>query len=511
MRHGNRVYVPDLRSRQPRRGIGGDPDAHQFGLVPRDAVEGQCRAVHIGIQNAPEGDKSQLDQRLEPVADAAHQTVPLVQQVTDTFPDGGIAQECHDELTGAVRLISAGKAAGNEHDLGLLQLVRKGFNAPRDAVRSQVIDNKDVRLGTRRAHRTGGIILTVGAGKHGNQHARRCACDGGSRRLSAGRGDRIRSRGCFARLHGEYAFQPSFIEGIQIRQLHCLATPDHASVVRDRSDRARTRNIRVRINLQKQRPDGKAEQIGQRQTVIKGKAQPVADTHFVHSLDNAAEGWRIGGVHLARTHHARGGIPDGQQGLRDGQTVFADLRAEPDQSVSCGLDVVGHDVGHPSGGDGKGDQCRRNVQRLKTAAHRVLTADGGDSQLHLGTERAKQSRKRLPPPARIMSRLFKVLLEGQVDVLKCGAGRNQLGDAFHDREVRAMEGTFFGQVRIIAPRHEAAGIRIPMLHGNLLHHRLNGRLLLSAAERHQHGTGADGGVKPLRETATGADIQVTDQ
>ena len=74
-----------------------------------------------------------------------------------------------------------------------------------------------------------------------------------------------------------------------------------------------------------------------------------------------------------------------------------------------------------------------------------------------------------------------------------------------------MEGTFFGQVRIIAPRHEAAGIRIPMLHGNLLHHCLNGRLLLSAAERHQHGTGADGGVKPLRETATGADIQVTDQ
>ena len=66
----------------------------------------------------------------------------------------------------------------------------------------------------------------------------------------------------------------------------------------------------------------------------------------------------------------------------------------------------------------------------------------------------------------------------------------------------------FGDERVIAPGHQAAGLCIAMLSGNLIDHTLRRRSLILAAERHQHGTCADGRVKAFGKSASGADVQI---
>ena len=70
-----------------------------------------------------------------------HQTVPLLQKGGDALLDGGVAEECGDELAGAVRLVAAGEAAGDEHHLGGFQFAcAKRSDAAGNAVGAQVVD-----------------------------------------------------------------------------------------------------------------------------------------------------------------------------------------------------------------------------------------------------------------------------------------------------------------------------------------------------------------------------------
>ena len=82
-------------------------------LVAVDVVEGQGGAVLIGVDDLAVGHQTQLDQRLEAVADTQHQTVAVVQMGGDLFLDLGVAEEGGDELGGAVGLVAAGEAAGD--------------------------------------------------------------------------------------------------------------------------------------------------------------------------------------------------------------------------------------------------------------------------------------------------------------------------------------------------------------------------------------------------------------
>ena len=45
-----------------------------------DCVVCECGAVFIGVDDLAVGHQTQLDQRLEAVADTQHQTVPIIQQ-----------------------------------------------------------------------------------------------------------------------------------------------------------------------------------------------------------------------------------------------------------------------------------------------------------------------------------------------------------------------------------------------------------------------------------------------
>ena len=177
--------------------------------------------------------------------------------------------------------------------------------------------------------------------------------------------------------------------------------------------------------------------------------------------------------------------------------------------MTCRLELGRDDVLHLVGGNGKGNQCRGNIEILKAAGHAVLAADGADAEVHLRLERTKQCRKRLSPALAVRAGLLKILLEGQIHILKGRAGRDQLGNGFHDRQIRAVIGAFLGDEGVVAPRHQGDGVGVLLLNTDLLHHRLDRGELMLTAEGHQHRTRADGGVKALRQSALRADIQIS--
>ena len=82
-----------------------------------DQVEGQGGTVLVHGPDLAVGHQSQLDQGLEAVADAQHQAVPVFEQVVDRVGEPGIAEEGADELGGAVGLVAAGEAAGQDDHL----------------------------------------------------------------------------------------------------------------------------------------------------------------------------------------------------------------------------------------------------------------------------------------------------------------------------------------------------------------------------------------------------------
>ena len=105
--NGDIVHVAHVGQRQPGGLVGGDPGADDTALVAGDVVEGQGGAGLVGVDDLAVGNQTQLDQRLEAVADAAYQAVPLLQKGGDALLDGGVAEERGDKLAGAVRRAAA--------------------------------------------------------------------------------------------------------------------------------------------------------------------------------------------------------------------------------------------------------------------------------------------------------------------------------------------------------------------------------------------------------------------
>lgn len=77
-RHG--IYVADLRQSEPRGFVRGDAGAHDSRLVARYGVKGERRAVLVRVDYFSVGDKTELYQCLEAVADSAHETIPVFDQ-----------------------------------------------------------------------------------------------------------------------------------------------------------------------------------------------------------------------------------------------------------------------------------------------------------------------------------------------------------------------------------------------------------------------------------------------
>ena len=176
--------------------------------------------------------------------------------------------------------------------------------------------------------------------------------------------------------------------------------------------------------------------------------------------------------------------------------------------MAGGLELVGDDVLDLLGGNSEGDQSGRHIQALEGTGHGILTADGGDLQIHLGIESAEQSSQGLAPTLGIVAQTLEILLEGPVHILKLGTGGHQLGGGLHNSEVCAVVGAVLGDEGVVAPGHDGAVVGVALLQADLVDHGLDGSVLISAAEGHQDGACADGGVETLRQAPLGAGIQV---
>ena len=102
------VHLADLGQGEPRGLVRGNAGADNAALMTGDGVEGQGRAVLIRVDDLAVGNQTELDQRLEAVADAADQTVALIQQRRDAFPDLGVSEEGEaSDVSGTVTVFRA--------------------------------------------------------------------------------------------------------------------------------------------------------------------------------------------------------------------------------------------------------------------------------------------------------------------------------------------------------------------------------------------------------------------
>ena len=141
--------------------------------MPADDIVSQRWALCIRIADFAVWDQAKLDERLEPVAYAAHQAIPLLQQFIHAFADARIAEESRDELSRAIRLIAAGKAARDKDDLRFPRALRELRSGCGNIVCRKVSEHKNVRCDARFFKCTRRVIFAVRAREHGDKRAGR--------------------------------------------------------------------------------------------------------------------------------------------------------------------------------------------------------------------------------------------------------------------------------------------------------------------------------------------------
>ena len=506
-RNGN--DVADFAFCEPRGLVGSDAGADDAGLVTADGVERQRRAGFVGVDDLTVGNEAQLDECLEAVADTCHQTVAVVKQIGDRFLDSACTEECRDELTRAVRFVTAGEAAGNEDDLGLADLLCKDIDGLCNGCAGEVVDDEDFGFDACIGKCLCGVEFTVGTREDGDQNARFCDSD---LRCDAGLCDMGERRDFMLFLivvdvAGEDALKLAFVNGEQVGQLQCFLAAGDLAVIGGRTDNDCTARCSSG-QLQQECAVVVAEHFLDRELLVISEADAVTECHLHDSFRNAAVGGRVSGCDLAVAHELGDVIVECQQGFCGGQTVFTELGLHEDDLMAGFLEFGGDDFIGIAGGDSEGNECRRNIEVFKRAGHGVLTADCRVAEGLLRTECTEQCRQRLAPTLGIAAGLFKIFLEGQVNVGLVRTSCDQLGNGFDDCEIGCMIGALHGDIGIVAPCHVGASLGVLLFNGDQVDHCLVRGQLMLAAEGHHNGTGADGGVKALGKPPLGADVEV---
>ena len=389
-----------------------------------DDVISQRRRGFLRINDLPVRNQSELDERLEAVADACHQSASAVEQFHRRLFYARIAEKCGDEFAGAVRLVSAGKAAGNEDDLRFSDFPCKILRRTGNARRRQVVDDHKLRLCTGIGKRFRAVVFTVCTREYGNQHARLCR--------PHGRGGLNACLICECRnlavLRRNVArinrFQYGFIGTEQIAERKIAAVIGNDLLGYRLAERSS--DIDSLGKLEDKRTVAVSKKLFHRPRTVIRKADSVSEAHFHDGLRHAAVGRRIGGKHLSLSHESRHRIEILKKRGRHRQSVLIVFGTQPYDLMSGALKLTGKDMLRLFHRHGEGYKRRRNVDFLEGTAHGILSADRRRAKLHLRFECAEQSGERFAPAAAVAHGFFKIFLEGQIDVLEFRTRRNQL-------------------------------------------------------------------------------------
>ena len=150
MRNRNGKHIAGSRFRKPGRFVGGNPGAHQARLVPSDSVISQCGAIFVSVNNLAERNKTQLNQRLETVANAAHQSVAVFKQIIYFCLNFFISEKRRNKLARTVRLIAARKTARNKDNLRFLDFLCKIVRRICNSFCGKVVNDNNFRRSARR-------------------------------------------------------------------------------------------------------------------------------------------------------------------------------------------------------------------------------------------------------------------------------------------------------------------------------------------------------------------------
>ena len=388
MRDGHVDHVTDLNALQPGRKVRANTGANHARLVSADGVVGQRGAILIGVDDLTVRHKTKLDQRLEAVTDTCHQTVTVVQQIADLLLDCRIAEEGGNELTRAVGLVAARKAAGQEDDLGLAAKLCKLLNRAFNALTRQIIDDKYLSLGTRIGKCLCAVIFTVCTREDGNNHLRLSRQNCGSLCSTATLvGNRGKCAVLVLDIAGINAFQLVFIGFQQCVQANFAVAASDLGLCRGVTQQHAV-NLCAVGKLQNKAAVVVTKDGFKGNAVCKRKADAITQTHLEHALGNAAQRGRPCGQHLAALHAVVYHVEKCLDALGCGQTVLAYLGSQQDNLVTRALEFAALDLGGVTRGDREGHQRGRNVQRIKRTAHGVLTADRSDLKVLLCHQRA---------------------------------------------------------------------------------------------------------------------------
>ena len=506
VRERDGMQVTDVAGGQPRALHRGYASGGVAALVAADEVEGQRRVVagHL-VTDFAVGNQTQLNERLEAVADAEHQAVALVQQLVNAVLDACITQEGRNELTGTVRLVTAGEAARQDNHLRLADRVLELLCALTEGIRGEVADNDDLSRAACILDRTGGVVLAVGAREYRNNSQRLCTLDRRSGNIALGEGNlgqMLVGSSCLGR---EYALELAFKGSRQLVKRYGLTGNRDLLVIGGVADQPVSREFGCGFDqdaakvLEVQRV--------RREGIVHLKADLVAERHLANTLGNTAGGQRPRGNRLAGRNQVCNLVPHELERGVIRRAVLIVRCIEEVNRMTCRLELRRDEAGSVLRCDCEGNQRGRYVHIVKRAGHGVLAADSREAQIFLCGVRAEQSGQRFAETLRVLAETLEIFLEGEVCGLKVTAGSNQLGYRLDYRggctEIRVL----LGEVGVKAECHDRGGfaLTVQCRHGS--RHDLRRGQLILAAEGHEYRACADGAVETLDQTALEADAE----
>ena len=402
VRDGHGEDIPRLDARKPWRLDGSDADAHDARLVTGNIVIGERGAVLVRLDDLAVRHEPEFDERLETVADTAHQPVALLQKAGDRLLDQFAAEERRDELARTVGFVPAREAARDKDDPALPHLGGEFLRRARDFVGGAVADDVDLGLCARVRKRLCRIVFAVGPREDGDEHLgtrRLYITDERARRAA---GEILHARRGRCDVAGVYGFQLLLVDLKEIAQQQALVPADDGALRRRFAERRADGHILGKF--EHERAVFIAEERFDGDILAVLESRHIAEAHLHDRLGNAAESRRIGGDRLARAQQRRDRTENGEQRRRDGQAVRVVHGLEQHDFMPRALELGRDDFCRLPRRHRKGDEGGRHVDMLEGTAHGVLAADRGDAELHLRLERAQKRRQRLSPALGVVPR-----------------------------------------------------------------------------------------------------------